>query len=102
MQKKYGDVQETIAQLGRVPWVLGADFNQTPEEPLVGWFTKARVAAPQVPTHIFGRVQDWYLLSADLGNTGQVDPIHDTGIAGHDPVLLTLPAYLDLDLGFFD
>ena len=50
----YKDLQGTIAQLGRVPWVLGADFNQTPEEPLAGWFSKARVAAPDVPTILLG------------------------------------------------
>ena len=93
MREFYKNLPGTITQLGRVPRVLGADFNQTPDEPLVGWFTKARVAAPDVPTHIFGRVLDWFLLSTELGSAGLVDPVHDTGIVGHTPVMLTLPAY---------
>ena len=95
----YGDLQETITQLGRAPWALGADFNQPPTEPLIGWYVKAHMAAPAAPTHVFGRVLDWFLLSIGLGDTRQVDLVHDTSIAGHTLVLLTLPSYLDLDLG---
>ena len=33
----FNEVQGVLAQMGKVPWILGADFNQEPAETLVGW-----------------------------------------------------------------
>ena len=59
----YQRIQTELAQLGRVPWILGGDFNQGPTEDLPGWSRPARVAAPLQPTHDFGRTLDWFLHS---------------------------------------
>ena len=59
----YQRVQAELAQLGRVPWILGGDFNQGPTEDLSGWSRPARVAAPLQPTHDFGRALEWFLHS---------------------------------------
>ena len=67
--KLFGSLQEVITQIGRAPWILGADFNQEPTEALVSWLAKARVAATDVPTHVYGRVLDGLLPSIGLGRS---------------------------------
>ena len=55
--------------------------------------------APVVPTHTHGRVLDWFLVARDLGGSCKIDVVMDTGIAGHTPVLLTVPSFSQLNFG---
>ena len=66
---------------------------------LPGWSKSVNVLAPRVPTHIFGRTIDWFMASPLLGTNMKVDVVHDPGVHGHIPVILTIPTYRALDLG---
>ena len=50
----FQQVQTELALLGRVPWVVGGDFNQGPKDIIPGWARRAVVAAPAQPTHDYG------------------------------------------------
>ena len=63
----FDQVQQALTTLGRVPWLLGADFSQEPKEALLSWRKRATRAAPEVPTHFHGRTLDRFMLSPLLG-----------------------------------
>jgi hypothetical protein len=95
----YKEIQERVAKMGRIPWVVGGDFNQEPQELLPGWSKSSHIFAPSVPTRIFGRVIDWFMASPLLGSNLRANVVHGQGVHGHIPVILTIPTYRALDLG---
>ena len=86
----YEEVQERIARMGRIPWIVGGDFNQEPHDLLPGWSRHSHVFAPHVPTHTFGRVLDWFMVSPLLGYNLRASVVPDQGVTGHAPAMLTL------------
>ena len=89
----YSEIQERIARVGRIPWIVGGYFNQEPHDLLPSWSRHSHVFAPNVPTRIFGRVLDWFMASPLLGSTLRASVVVDQGVTGHVPAMLTLPSY---------
>jgi hypothetical protein len=96
-------ISEHLAQIGRVPWIIGGDWNVEP-----GTFTlekycgKAAFVAPI--THTYSRdgttsKLDWFLVCPELSNSAQALVNNDTHIQGHSPVRITIGGKLSEDMG---
>ena len=62
----YEQLQELLASIGRVPWLMGGDWNVTPAEFTSQWHRPCQVAHTGGPTHKHGRNLDWFAHSALL------------------------------------
>ena len=91
--------QNVLAKIGAAPWIMGADFSQQPGEPLPNWRRKANAFAPQTPTHVHGKILEWFLASPLLGVACIATAVPDAATVGHTPVKFAVPAYQHLDLG---
>ena len=82
-------IQEHLSGLGRVPWVVGGDWNMTPEDVQLQSLRGGHFHIPQGPTRTFGRTLDWFLTSTLFLPT--VPIIGDLSGSDHFPVTLTIP-----------
>eukprot|EP00972_Heterocapsa_arctica_P058347 8607900-Heterocapsa_arctica.AAC.1 len=96
-------VSEHLAKLGRVPWIIGGDWNVEP-----GTFTleKHSGKAGFVATtgHTYSRDGnksnlDWFLVCSELIISAQVFVNNDTHIQGHSPVRMAIGGKLSEDMG---
>ena len=55
--------------------------------------------ATTTPTHLHGRVLDWFITSPLLGVSCTVETIGASALGDHTPVQLTIPQVAHLDLG---
>ena len=97
--KLFRYVQENINKSGRVPWVIGGDFNQEPHEDIPQWIRAANVVATEAPTHIRGRKLDWFMATPNLGVTLVASILEGSPLTDHVPVLLVVPTFGDIHLG---
>ena len=91
-------LQSYLAGLGRVPWIIGGDWNLEPQEVRPTWGRGGTYHTPQVPTQTFGKIIDWFLTSPILQPT-----VPDTQClpgTDHAAVLLTLPGDIPSTLGW--
>ena len=68
----YAQLQELWAGLGRVPWLLGGDWNTTPTDFTAQWHRHCRVAHTSKPTQKHGRNLDWFVHSLMLTSSHAV------------------------------
>ena len=54
---------------------------------------------PQTPTHVHGKILDWFLASPLLGVGCVAAAVPNAAIVGHTPVKVVVPAYQHIDLG---
>ena len=63
-------IQEEISKNGRVPYIVGGDWNQTPEEVAEHWRKNRTPKGIGEPTGRFGREIDWFMVTPSfLGAT---------------------------------
>ena len=59
--------QRLLRELGRVPWVIGGDWNWTPDALSDAWAHPAyRCQAPKEPTQQHGGILDWFIYAPHL------------------------------------
>eukprot|EP00972_Heterocapsa_arctica_P013191 1938341-Heterocapsa_arctica.AAC.1 len=82
-------VAEHLAKLGRVPWIIGGDWNVEP-----GTFTlenhNGKAAYVATTAHTYSRdgsisKLDWFLVCPELANSAKSAVNNDTHIQGHSP-----------------
>ena len=88
-----------ISRLGRVPWVIGGDWNATPDEVCVGNVGGAAMISTETATHEKGRILDWFLTNMDIDGGTAVEAKDDAGVTGHLPVIMTIKRKIKGDLG---
>jgi hypothetical protein len=89
-----------IKQLGRVPWIIGGDWNMGPGDCVIeGMNSSAAYLDPMGPTCFTGNTLDWFLVSGGLAITAETHVEEDTHIFTHYPVHLKIGGKLSEDLG---
>ena len=93
-----GALEERLAALGTVPWVIGGGWNASPEEVQAAWRRPAVVVHTDQPTQKFGGNFDWYMHSPRL----QLDLPQAEVVPGtdHVGVSVQLPGNLHKMLGY--
>ena len=56
----HADLQDHLAGLGQVPWLIGGDWNIEPDDLAAFWLRSHGVHRPPGPTQKFGRTLDWF------------------------------------------
>ena len=64
--KLQGRVQQELQGLGRVPWIIGGDWNQEPGKVTDIWEIGGEIARTGTATHELGGELDWFMLSLSL------------------------------------
>eukprot|EP00972_Heterocapsa_arctica_P017880 2642837-Heterocapsa_arctica.AAC.1 len=76
-------------QLGRVPWIIGGDWNITPGTCVIeGMNNSAAYLDPIAPTCSTGNTLDWFMISGGLAIAAETRVDKDTQIFSHYPVQL--------------
>jgi hypothetical protein len=92
-------VRADLAKAGRVPFVVGGDWNLEPDEVMHGWRAPGRVHGPGRPTNKFQREVDWFLVSPALpGCAAEVWP--GFPVEDHVPISLKIPGLHEMDFGW--
>ena len=92
-------IQQELAALGRTQWIVGGDWNDTPENVTLFWAGEASVCATGQATQRHGKEIDWFLTTKAIGALGAAQLVEDHPSLDHDLVVLELPAFQELDLG---
>ena len=93
-----GELQEHLAVLGRVPWVLGGDWNMQPDAFRSMWNRGGHVKHADTPTQQFGGNLDGFLTS-ELLVTG-TPQVHATPGTDHTAISITVSGNQHNTLGY--
>eukprot|EP00972_Heterocapsa_arctica_P107021 15765664-Heterocapsa_arctica.AAC.1 len=89
--------------MGRVPWVVGGDWNLLPGEfTIEGASSTAAYVEPGAPTCITGRTGstiDWFMVSAGLANGAESMFENDAAVCKRKPVRLKIGGRFSDDMG---
>jgi hypothetical protein len=89
-----------ITQLGRVPWIIGGDWNMAPGTCVIeGMNNAAAYLDPMGATCNTGSTLDWFMVSGGLAIGAETQVDNDTHIYSHYPVRLKIGGKLSEDLG---
>eukprot|EP00972_Heterocapsa_arctica_P091943 13559967-Heterocapsa_arctica.AAC.1 len=81
-----GRVGRHFSSIGRVPWVVGGDWNLQPGEfTIEGASCTAAYVEPGAPTCITGSAVDWFMVSAGLANGAESKVQRDAAVDKHKP-----------------
>ena len=92
------DIQEYLAVLGRVPWIIGGDWNLQPEDLRHHCFKGGNPVHTNGPTQKHGSNLDWYLTSKEVNLKEAIGQ----AVAGtdHVAVITTLGGAQSQTLGY--
>ena len=91
-------LQEHLSALGRVPWLVGGDWNMAPEDVQLQWQRGGHYPIPDGPTQTVGRTLDFFLSSSIFPPTTHT--IGDLQGTDYFLVTITLPGHLPRTLGW--
>ena len=91
-------LQEHLAAIGRVPWLLGGDWNMEPSELQEFWTRGGTITETGGPTHKLGGNLDWFLHNGTLQLRRAIG--HVVAGTDHTGVMTTLKANQHDTLGY--
>ena len=95
LQKSIGT---DLQRLGRVPWVIGGDWNMEPEQIQGTWELGSKVVRTHQMTHSHGQELDWFLTNR-LTPIANVEQVQEQPFVGHHAIQMNLLKPKDWDLG---
>ena len=88
-----------VHRVGRVPWVIGGDWNVRPEQVFMGNLPGFAIVASDDPTTDSGNRIDWFATNVERGDGAKVEVLSEFPIPVHRPVLAKVPRGTQGDLG---
>ena len=92
-------ISQEITRIGRVPWIMGGDWNITPAEIHLGNVGGLTVLSPGTATADTGSELDWFITNMDYGVKKTPEILYDAGVTVHRPVIMEVPRSINGDLG---
>ena len=95
----FKQISAELHALGRVPFALGGDWNNSPMDLLALWPDAPWACVPKEPTTDYGSTLDWFLLPKTLHGLSQTEVLQ-APVPTHRPALLLICQPWTADLGW--
>ena len=92
-------LSQRAREYGRVPWIIGGDWNQPTEIPRFSGISPTIVSSGE-PAFEDKTCIDWFAVSNGLGRMVGTKVYHDTTLHGHRPVEMVIMRTPDECLGY--